>query len=141
MESDSRVAQRGKQVGARIDLGWICAATAPSGSEEHAIRYALRTCRDRAEPYARIDIGIVRLIDAEGLAIALHGGNGLPVPMTARASVQSSICAGVASLRSVGFESGKMIGRAVRLAISRTIFSVKAFGWPDVPIKLLCRAL
>src|SRR5262245_53002647 len=64
--------QRRKQVSARIGFGWTFCRDGVSGSEEHAIRYVLRTCRDRAESYAGIHIGIVRLIDAEGLAVALE---------------------------------------------------------------------
>ena len=61
--------------------------------------------------------------------------------MTARPSVHLSSSAGVASLRSVGFERGKIIGRRTWRAISRTILSVKVFGWPDVPIKAVGFAL
>jgi hypothetical protein len=61
-------------------------------------------------------------------------GNGLPVPTTARSSVQARRSCGVASLRSVGLESGKMIGRLVCCAVVRTTDSEKACGWPDVPI-------
>src|SRR5208283_5794449 len=38
------------------------------------------------------------------------GSNGLPVPISARPSVQSNKSWGVASQRAVGFESGKMMG-------------------------------
>ena len=48
------------------------------------------------------------------------GGNGLPVPMTARPSVQASRSSGVASLRSVGLDSGKITGRRTRAAMART---------------------
>ena len=38
------------------------------------------------------------------------GGNGLPVPTSARPSVHRKRSAGVASAFDVGFDSGKMIG-------------------------------
>ena len=60
------------------------------------------------------------------LPLTSTGEKGLPVPTRARPSLQRSRSAGVASAFEVGFESGKIIGRAVCLAISRTIFSVNA---------------
>ena len=68
------------------------------------------------------------------------GANGLPVATRARPSVQSRTWAGVASVREVGLESGKMIGVGVASAIARTTSSVKTPGgagrpdedrWPD----------
>jgi hypothetical protein len=43
-----------------------------SGCEEHAIRYPSRACRNRAKPYARIHIGIIRLIGSKDFAVALE---------------------------------------------------------------------
>ena len=67
----------------------------------------------------------------------LVGENGLPVAIKARPSVHFTRLDGIASLLEVGFDSGKIAGRSTCLAISRTISSVKAPGWPDVPIKIV----
>ncbi len=48
---------------------------------------------------------------------------------------------GVASARSVGFDSGKITGRRTRSAMARTTASWKAWGWPDVPMSTVGRAL
>src|SRR6266699_6645979 len=62
------------------------------------------------------------------------GGKGLPVPITARPSVQARRSLGVASDRDVGLDKGKMIGCCVNSATVRTTRSGKAPGWPDTPI-------
>src|SRR6266576_4543478 len=73
MESEfTDLAQRWKQISPRIVYRRTFCRNRVGGSEKHAIRYPSRACRDRAEPYTRIDIGIVRLIDTERLAIALQ---------------------------------------------------------------------
>ena len=66
--------------------------------------------------------------------------NGLPVATRARPSVQASRSAGVASLREVGFESGKIAGRSTCRAMVRTTSSVNVPGWPEVPIRTVGRA-
>ena len=55
------------------------------------------------------------------------GGNGLPVPTSARPSVQRNKSAGVASACDVGFDSGKMIG-PVRVArhLAHNLFGERA---------------
>ena len=73
-------------------------------------------------------IGIVRPAYATS-------ANGLPVAMIARPSVHAIKSAGVASLFDGGLESGKMIGRWVERAISRTIDSLKAPGIAAVPMR------
>src|SRR5262249_32225093 len=61
-----------KEISLRIVLGRTFCRDGMSGSEKHAVGYASRARRDRAEPYAGIDIGIVRLINVENLAVALQ---------------------------------------------------------------------
>src|SRR5262245_6085377 len=74
MESElTDLSQRWKQIGLRIVVyGWTFGRDRMSRSEEPAIRYPSRGCGDRANPYARIDVGIVRLIGTENLAAALQ---------------------------------------------------------------------
>src|SRR6516164_6865897 len=69
------------------------------------------------------------------------GANGDPVAMSARPSVHARRSEGSASERLVGFDKGKMIGRLVFLAISRTIDSVKMPLTVDKPIKTVASTL
>ena len=62
-----------------------------------------------------------------------------PVAIKARPSVQAIRSAGVASASAAGLESGKIMGRSVCHAISRTIASVKAPALPEVPISMVGR--
>ena len=58
------------------------------------------------------DVGVIALIDRDPLfPLRSTGGNGLPVPINALPSVHRMMSAGLASLREVGFESGKIMGR------------------------------
>ena len=57
--------------------------------------------------------------------------------MSARPSVHSIKSEAFASASSVGFDSGKIIGRSVCAAISFTISSVKAPGCVEVPINIV----
>src|SRR6478672_304750 len=65
------------------------------------------------------------------------GAKGLPVATNARSSVHLRRSLGVASHFEVGFDNGKMIGRSTCFAISRTISSVNAPGWAEVPIRIV----
>src|SRR3712207_8427157 len=65
------------------------------------------------------------------------GGNGLPVATRARPSVQAIRSSGSASHREVGLDSGRMIGRSAAAVIVRTIGSLKAPGWVEVPIRIV----
>ncbi len=56
------------------------------------------------------------------------------MPISARPSVHSISFCGIASLREVGFDSGKITGRSTFFAIARAISSVNAPGWPETPI-------
>src|SRR5262245_52352920 len=47
-----------------------------SGSYEHPVRYASRARCNRGEPYAGVDVGVVRLIGAKGLSVAFQGREG-----------------------------------------------------------------
>jgi hypothetical protein len=67
------------------------------------------------------------------------GGNGLPVATSARPSVQRIRSSGWASHVDVGFDSGMMIGRSVCSAICRTIASVNAPAWVEVPMSIVGR--
>ena len=72
MESElTDLAQRWKEIGSWIVYGRTFRRDGTGGSEEHPIRYPSRTCRYRAKPYARIDVGIIRLIGTEDFAVAL----------------------------------------------------------------------
>src|ERR1700751_2772536 len=64
----------------------------------------------------------------------LTGANGEPDATNARPSVQRIRSSAVASDFEVGFESGKIIGRSIFRAISRTIGSVKAPPTVEKPI-------
>ena len=55
----------------------------------------------------------------------------------ARPSLQAIMSAGAASIREVGFDRGKTIGRAVAAAISRTTSSLKRPGWPETPMRIV----
>ena len=68
------------------------------------------------------------------------GPNGLPDAVNTFPSVHAIKSAGNASALLVGFDNGKMIGRALNEAISRTIDSVNAPACVDVPIKIVGRA-
>ena len=59
----------------------------------------------------------------------------------ARPSVQSSRSCGEASLRNVGFESGKITGRSTPRAIARTTRSENAPACPDTPMSVVGLAL
>ena len=67
------------------------------------------------------------------LPLTSTGANGLPVPTSARPSVQRNRSAGAASDCEVGFDSGKITGCGVWRAISRTISSVNAPGCALTP--------
>src|SRR6266576_1369286 len=67
----------------------------------------------------------------------MTGPNGLPVATRARPPVQASRSAGVASDRVVGLDMGRMTGRSTCVAISRTIRSVKAPCWEEVPMRMV----
>src|SRR6266480_2104673 len=67
----------------------------------------------------------------------MTGPNGLPVATRARPPVQASRSAGVASDRVVGLDMGRMTGRSTCVAISRTIRSVKAPCWVEVPMRMV----
>ena len=69
------------------------------------------------------------------------GANGEPAATNARPSVHSIRSAGSASDRLVGFDNGKMIGRSVFFAISRTTDSVKIPLTVDSPIKMVASNL
>src|SRR5215213_3283087 len=69
------------------------------------------------------------------------GSNGLPVATSARPSVHRIRSAGTASALDVGLDSGMMIGRSTVDAICRTIDSVNAPGWVDVPMSMVGLAL
>ena len=73
------------------------------------------------------------------IPLCVTGVNGLPVTINARPSVHAIRSAAVASARDAGLESGKMMGRSVCRAMSRTIASVKAPGAPDAPISMVGR--
>ena len=68
---------------------------------------------------------------------ARPASNGLPVAISARPSVQRIRSAGSASHFEVGLDSGMMIGRSVCAAMSRTIASVNAPVWVEVPIRMV----
>jgi hypothetical protein len=76
-----------------------------------------------------------------GWPLRTIGGNGEPAPMMARPSLQRSISAGVASAQELGFDSGKMIGRLLCLAMARTTDSVKAPVCAETPISAVGFAL
>ena len=65
------------------------------------------------------------------------GSNGLPVATRARPSVQAIRSAGTASALEVGLDSGMITGRSTWAAIWRTIASVNAPAWVEVPISMV----
>ena len=75
------------------------------------------------------------------LPLRLIGGNGLPVPMTARPSVQAIkiLRRRLAALGRIGQEKDHRPAHVFRHA--RTMASEKAPGWPDVPISTVGCAL
>ena len=68
---------------------------------------------------------------------ASTGGNGLPVAISARPSVQRIRSAGSASHFEVGLDSGMMIGRSMCAAMSARSASVNAPVWVEVPISMV----
>ena len=65
------------------------------------------------------------------------GPNGLPVATSAAPSVHSSRFVGVCSASTVGFDIGRMIGRAQCACIDRITFSPNAPVTPDVPTSIV----
>jgi hypothetical protein len=80
---------------------------------EHAIADTTGPPHDRPQAKARIRQRVVGLTDGVGDALVGDGTRyGTPVVMRARPSVQVIRSAGRASMRSVGFDNGKMVGRS-----------------------------
>ena len=80
-----------------------------------AIGNAARLGDDRAEPDARIDVGIVGLVDAELPTVALDRRKRAAGADHGAAFGPGIEIRGVASARSVGFDSGKITGRCTWL--------------------------
>ena len=81
--------------------------------EHHAVGDLARLRQDRAEAEPGEDERVVALPDRRtSCPCTRTGANGLPVATIARPSVHSMSSSGSASHALVGFDSGKMIGRA-----------------------------
>jgi hypothetical protein len=64
------------------------------------------------------------------------GSNGLPVATIARPSDQRIASSAVHSHFDVGFDSGKISGRSLQLAIRRMTFSVNVPGVAETPMRM-----
>ena len=112
------------------------------GGEEHAVGNAARLGGDGAEPDARIDVGVVGLVDAERPAVALDrrertaraddGAAFGPFEQIPAASPRRARSDSTAEISPAGARGS---------AMARTTASWKACGWPDVPISTVGRAL
>ena len=80
----------------------------------HRIGHPSRFRRHDPQRHSREDVRVIGLIDDDLFSIPSDtGGKGLPAPMIARPAVQRRRSSGAASLREVGFDSVKIIGRPV----------------------------
>jgi hypothetical protein len=89
------------------------------------------------EAEAREDQRVVGLSNGVRPPVVAGGWKGLPVATSARPSVHRIRSSGTASAFDVGLDSGMMTGRSTVDAICRTMSSVNAPDWVEVPISIV----